>query len=67
MTPDPGTRVRTLVDLLTDQGQIVPIDSPAEVIGAKGERLILSIEDPETGERMTAECAVWEVLRRRDR
>lgn len=63
MTLEAGTRIRTLVDLLTDAGQIIPIGTPGEVIGFAGERLVLSFLDNETGELTTAEAQVWEVLR----
>lgn len=63
VTIEAGTRIRSLVDLLTDDGQILPKETVGDVIGFVGERLVLSFLDNETGELTTAEAAVWEVLR----
>lgn len=61
MTLNAGARIRTLVDLLTTDGSIVPIGTAGTVIGYAGERLVVSFEDRDTGETLTAECQRWEV------
>jgi len=60
---DQGTTVRTLVELLADDGSLLPIGTTATVIGHSGDRLVLEVHDWETDARIGAECDVWEVLR----
>ena len=60
MTPIPGSSVRLLVDLIADDGTILPSDSRAMVIGHQGDRLIVEVVD-EYGERHSATCQRWEV------
>lgn len=55
--------VATLVDLIDDSGQIIPIGSRATVIAYAGDRLVISVFDWETDTRQTAECERWEVRR----
>ena len=56
-----GTRVRSLVELLSDTGTLIPKGSRGMVVGNAGERPVVDFEDPETGDHVTAECWRWEV------
>jgi hypothetical protein len=60
-----GTRVRTNLDLLADDGSLLPIHSLATVIGFEGERLILALEGED--EDRTVTCERWEVRRTGER
>ena len=61
-----GSHVRTLLELLDSDGSVVPAGSTATVIGHEGEKLILSVQDHDTGESRTVTAEVWETLRLRE-
>jgi hypothetical protein len=61
MTATTNDRVRTLVELLTDDGTLLAPGWVGTVIGFEGDKLIVSFEDHETGESRTATVNVWEV------
>ena len=63
MTPETGSRVRSLVDLMDNSGMIVPLGSRGVVIGWEGDRLVVSFDgDPRDGsDERIATCNRWEV------
>lgn len=58
-----GSRVRTLIELLAEDGTVIPIGSNGTVIGHEGEKLVIAVEDRATGETRNVIAEVWECLR----
>jgi len=65
MTFEPGTTVRTTIDLRADDGSIVPAGTVAMVVGSVDARLVVDFDDHDTGERITATAEPWELMRLR--
>lgn len=61
MTLDIGTHVRSLVDLVGDDGSIVEIGSRGMVIGSKGDQLLVAFDE----DGLTALASPWELLRQK--
>lgn len=61
MTLDIGTRVRTVIEVLADDGYLIPVGSLGMVVGHQGEKLVVAFDL----EDATATLLPWEVLRAR--
>lgn len=56
-----GARIRTLLELLTDDGTLLAPGWIGTVIGFEGERLVVTFEDPEHDITHQVTCNRWEV------
>lgn len=63
MTIEAGATVRTLVELLADDGSLLPKGTTATVIGYAGDRLVLEVMDWESDTKLGVECEAWDLLR----
>lgn len=63
MTHEPGTTVRTLLDLMALDDSIVPIGTTGQVIGHQGDKVLVVFQDGDTGEPVTFAAESWELLR----
>lgn len=57
----PGDRVRAVIELLADDGTLLPIGSTGTVLGYEGSALVVEFEDHDTGETHTVTAEIWEV------
>lgn len=62
MTLPTLTPVRLLVEVLADDGSVLPIGTRGTVIGYAGDKLVVEFHDQETDTRTSAEVERWDVL-----
>jgi hypothetical protein len=55
-----GDRVVLLSEVLADGGSVMPVGAMGTVIGFKGNELVVSVVDHETGEIATVVCQPWD-------
>lgn len=55
-----GTPVRTLVEVVADDGSVLPAQSRGTVIGHQGDQLVVEFRDQETDTVTSAVLHVWE-------
>lgn len=61
MTATTNDRIRTLTEVLTDDGILLAPGWVGTVIGFEGDKLVVSFEDMETGTTRTATVWQWEI------